>query len=96
MAEERAHTELPGFTSQLKAARPLVTKEQHLTVLVLTLSFSNVVSLPGVIPPFFSRFCFSLLMRGSDLPGLYNKQLNCRRLSTATIPERTERIQLYE
>lgn len=62
MAEERAHTELPGFTSQLKAARPLVTKEQHLTVLVLTLSFSNVVSLPAVISPFFSLAFASLYL----------------------------------
>lgn len=37
MAEERAHTEFPGFTSQFRSARLLVTKRQYLTVPLLTL-----------------------------------------------------------
>lgn len=37
MAEERVHTEFPGFTSQFRSAWLLIPKKQYLTVLLLTL-----------------------------------------------------------
>lgn len=37
MAEDRAHTEFPSFTSQFRSAWLLITRKQYLTVPLLTL-----------------------------------------------------------
>lgn len=114
MAEDRAHTAFPSFTSQFRSAWLLITRKQYLTVPLLTLWIglgqwgvclfniadsllfpllcakpfcllalsSCPLSFPLTLPPLF--------MRDSDLLGFYNKQLNCRGLSTAmTKPKRT-------